>query len=191
MAINTLLMIAFCVATSPYPDDDYFSRNRPTDQTARNQALDAMETEAAPSLDAESWLNSSPLTWKKLEGKVVLLDFWGVWCGPCREAIPELTALHEKYKELGLVVIGVHTKEMAKRGKKFVESGAVTYAVLFDKDDKTAERFKIITYPSIYLIDHKGKLRFADIIDFDLNEAVEKLVGERQEALNDLSGEKK
>jgi thiol-disulfide isomerase/thioredoxin len=63
----------------------------------------------APALtQIKGWVNGGPVTLADLKGKIVLLDFWGYWCGPCCRAMPELVALHEKYKDKGLVIIAVH-----------------------------------------------------------------------------------
>ncbi len=63
----------------------------------------------APELaQIKGWKNGGPTTLASLRGKVVLLDFWGYWCGPCVHGMPEMMALHDKYKDRGLVIIGVH-----------------------------------------------------------------------------------
>ena len=67
----------------------------------------------APELQQiKGWINSKPIKLADLRGKVVLLDFWGTWCGPCVQVIPELIKLHEKYHDKGLVVIGIHDDSM-------------------------------------------------------------------------------
>jgi thiol-disulfide isomerase/thioredoxin len=62
----------------------------------------------APELQVAEWVKGKPVTLAELKGKVVLLDFWGLWCGPCRRALPGLTELHRKYAGDGLVIIAVH-----------------------------------------------------------------------------------
>jgi thiol-disulfide isomerase/thioredoxin len=62
----------------------------------------------APELQVAEWAKGKPVTLAELKGKVVLLDFWGLWCGPCRRALPGLTELHKKYAGDGLSIIAVH-----------------------------------------------------------------------------------
>lgn len=182
--IPVILVILSALATtaqdapSQPPPDDYFSRVRPAGEETRNAAKDAMEGKAPPTIQAVSWSNSDALSWEALRGKVVVIDFWGVWCGPCRKALPKLQALDEKHREDGLVIIGIHTKEEAALGKKFVEAGNLAYPVAFDDDDKTAAAFRISGYPAYYAVDREGVLRFADFQDYELDGIVEKLLGE-------------
>ena len=63
----------------------------------------------------------------QLEGKVVLVDFWASWCGPCREEMPVLEALHKKYADEGLVIIGVNIDSSAKKMKNFLKGASVTF----------------------------------------------------------------
>jgi thiol-disulfide isomerase/thioredoxin len=62
----------------------------------------------APPLQVAEWVKGEPVTLTELKGKVVFLDFWGLWCGPCRRALPKLVELHKKYAGDGLVIIAVH-----------------------------------------------------------------------------------
>ncbi len=75
----------------------------------REQAIEARVGRAAPEFPAgATWLNGQPLTWKALRGKVVILDFWADWCGPCRNDLPRLRQLHDDRGKNGLIIIGVH-----------------------------------------------------------------------------------
>jgi thiol-disulfide isomerase/thioredoxin len=76
---------------------------------AREQAIEARVGHSAPEFpEGATWLNGQPLTWKALRGKVVILDFWADWCGPCRNDLPRLRQLHEDRGNNGLIIIGVH-----------------------------------------------------------------------------------
>ena len=76
-------------------------------QSAQRQ-VKVVGEQAAP-LNVEMWVNGEPLKPEDLQGKVVLLDFWAVWCGPCVATFPHLREWHEKYAEKGLVMVGLTT----------------------------------------------------------------------------------
>src|SRR5262249_39573658 len=79
----------------------------PADQPSR-RSLDALSGTPAPEFPRAAGLNSGPLTWESLRGKVVILDFWAEWCGPCRTDFPRLSRLHEARGSNGLTVVGIH-----------------------------------------------------------------------------------
>src|SRR5688572_24004687 len=73
----------------------------------KRRELDALQGKPPPALQTTDWVNREPVTLDQLKGKVVLLDFWATWCGPCIAAIPHTNELQAKYGERGLVIIGV------------------------------------------------------------------------------------
>ncbi len=119
-----------------------------------------------PSLDgAVAWLNSPPLTRESLKGKVVLVDFWTYSCINCLRAIPYVEAWSEKYKDDGLVVIGVHTPEFAfekDQGNvsKAVQDLKITYPVASDSNYAIWKAFKNEYWPAHYFIDAQGVIRY-------------------------------
>ncbi len=119
-----------------------------------------------PSLDgAVAWLNSPPLTQESLKGKVVLVDFWTYSCINCLRAIPYVEAWSEKYKDDGLVVIGVHTPEFAfekDQGNvsKAVQDLKIMYPVAIDSNYAIWKAFKNEYWPAHYFIDAQGVIRY-------------------------------
>ncbi|MGX9389884.1 cytochrome c biogenesis protein DipZ [Nitrobacteraceae bacterium UC4446_H13] len=118
-----------------------------------------------PSLDgAVEWLNSPPLTAEALKGKVVLVDFWTYSCINCLRALPYVRAWAEKYKDQGLVVIGVHAPEFAFEKiignvKKAVTDLKVDYPVAIDNNYKIWRAFHNNYWPAHYFIDAEGRIR--------------------------------
>ncbi len=98
---------------------------------------------------------------KSLKGKVVLVDFWAHWCKPCKEELPVLQKLHQKYKAKGLVVVGVNIDRDAKDMKKFLkrlekQKGDINFPMVRDADKAVADKYQPETMPSSYLIDKNG-----------------------------------
>jgi thiol-disulfide isomerase/thioredoxin len=113
----------------------------------------------APEFDVTLLGSKARLQRDKLRGKVVVLDFWATWCGPCRAAIPHLNGLHSKYKDRGVVVVGI-TDESAAEITKFTKKIPIEYLIGLDGEDRTANRdFFIQAYPTVLLMDQEGVIR--------------------------------
>jgi cytochrome c biogenesis protein CcdA/thiol-disulfide isomerase/thioredoxin len=121
---------------------------------------------AMPAIPGDvAWLNSAPLSREALRGKVVLIDFWTYSCINCLRALPYVEAWAAKYKDSGLVVIGVHTPEFAfekqrSNVEKAVRDLKVNYPVAIDSDYKTWQAFNNQYWPAHYFIDGKGRIRY-------------------------------
>jgi cytochrome c biogenesis protein CcdA/thiol-disulfide isomerase/thioredoxin len=119
-----------------------------------------------PSLaGAVQWLNSPPLSAEALRGKVVLIDFWTYSCINCLRTLSYVTAWAEKYKDQGLVVIGVHAPEFAferdaNNVKNAVKKLGVTYPVALDNDFKIWRAFDNQYWPAHYFVDANGHIRY-------------------------------
>jgi thiol-disulfide isomerase/thioredoxin len=118
-----------------------------------------------PLSGAVDWLNSPPLTLEGLKGKVVVIDFWTYSCINCLRSIPYVKAWAEKYKDHGLVVIGVHTPEFAferniNNVRAAVSDLKIEYPVAIDNEYKVWRSFDNKYWPAHYLIDAKGRTRF-------------------------------
>jgi thiol-disulfide isomerase/thioredoxin len=134
--------------------------------TASSPAVEALPIEGrAPSLvGAVEWLNSKPLTPEMLKGRVVLVDFWTYSCINCLRSIPYVRAWAEKYKDRGLVVIGVHSPEFAfekniANVRKAVSDLKVDYPVAIDNNFAIWRAFKNQYWPAHYFIDANGNIR--------------------------------
>jgi thiol-disulfide isomerase/thioredoxin len=142
-------------------------------QSGQDKAVTLKVGDKAPAIAVKDWLKGSKF--EKFEpGKVYVVEFWATWCPPCRESIPHLTEIQKKYKDDGLVVLGVTSGERpsqyAKKleiAKKFVnDQGAkMDYTVGIDDNDRTMGQHwtraaGIGVIPSAFVIDHTGKIAF-------------------------------
>jgi len=113
------------------------------------------------------WINSHPLSFRQLRGKAVLVDFWDYTCVNCVRTLPYVQAWWERYKDKGLVVIGIHTPEFTfARYESNVERGVkefgLTYPIVVDSDFELWKAFANRYWPSKYLIDKEGYLVYAN-----------------------------
>jgi cytochrome c biogenesis protein CcdA/thiol-disulfide isomerase/thioredoxin len=145
---------------------------------AATQASDALPVEGAlPSLSgATEWLNSPPLTPEGLRGKVVLIDFWTYSCINCLRAIPYVRAWAEKYKDQGLVVIGVHSPEFAfeknvDNVRRAVRDLKINYPVAIDNAYAIWRAFGNQYWPAHYFIDAEGRIRHHHFGEGDYEES--------------------
>ena len=93
-----------------------------------------------------------------MSGKVVLVDFFASWCGPCQESFPAMEKLHQKYAAQGLTIIAINLDKKADDMKGFLKDHPVTFATLRDGSYKLVNEIKIPTMPSSFLLDRKGRV---------------------------------
>src|SRR4051794_28836645 len=111
------------------------------------------------------WLNSPPLNMRQLRGRAVLVDFWDYTCVNCIRTLPYVQAWHERYKDFGLTVIGIHTPEFTfaqyeSNVERGVKEFGLTYPIVIDSDFELFKLFANRAWPSKYLIDKDGYLRY-------------------------------
>jgi thiol-disulfide isomerase/thioredoxin len=137
---------------------------------ARHQGLASAAADlpvegALPSFDgATTWLNSQPLTRRDLQGRVVLVQFWTYTCINWLRTLPYVRAWAEKYRDRGLVVIGVHTPEFEfehdlENVRRAVHAMAIDYPVAVDNDYEVWEAFANHYWPALYFVDAEGRIR--------------------------------
>ena len=126
-----------------------------------------MDGKPAPAFTGiDHWINSPPLKIDELRGKVVLVDFWTYTCINCLNQLPHVKAWHEKYKDQGLVVVGVHSPEYEEERSTAGLKDAITrlgirHAVAQDNDFKTWKSYNNRFWPALYLIDKQGKVVYS------------------------------
>lgn len=124
-----------------------------------------VEGELPPLAGAVQWLNSPPLSAEALRGKVVLVDFWTYSCINCLRTLPYVKAWADKYRDQGLVVVGVHAPEFAferdpANVARAVRQLGITYPVALDNDFVLWKSFANQYWPAHYFIDGQGRIRY-------------------------------
>jgi len=102
---------------------------------------------------------------KSLRGKVVLVDFWGTFCEPCKKSFPKLQDLNTKYASSGLSIVGISEDEADDKDKipGFADTYGAKFTIGWDEDKSVAKSYKPQTMPSSFLIDRKGVVRYAHV----------------------------
>ena len=144
----------------------------------RRADVDALHGKPAPALALKDWINSKPLTLADLKGKIVVLDFWATWCGPCLAAVPHTNELQKKYADRGVVFIGVCAVRGGEKMADTVKKHNIQYAVALDTGG-TINAYMADSFPDYYIIDRKGNLRWGDIVNKDVEKAIEALLAEK------------
>lgn len=114
-----------------------------------------------------------------LKGKVVLIDFWASWCGPCRRAMPELVSLYHQYRSKGFEIYGISLDEKTADWKKAVATDKITWIQVNEPggwNGPTATAWKIEQLPSSFLLDRTGKIIRIDPSGKDLRTLLEQLL---------------
>jgi thiol-disulfide isomerase/thioredoxin len=129
-----------------------------------------------------------------LKGKVVLVDFWATWCGPCRAELPNVKENYKKYHSKGFEVVGVSLDQSADPLKKFIEKEEITWPILFPKDKKDqfwnnplAVHYGVSGIPCVILMNQKGEVVSLNARGPALGEKLEELLGKVEEEKEEKS----
>jgi thiol-disulfide isomerase/thioredoxin len=129
----------------------------------------------APEIKVADWIEQKPATLASLRGRVVLLDFWALWCGPCHAALPHIAEWQEKYKERGLSVVAfteyhntvngrrVRTSQEVGELRSFKRAQRLPFGFAVADSTETADAYGVTTIPVAVLIDRHGVVRFLNV----------------------------
>jgi thiol-disulfide isomerase/thioredoxin len=150
-----------------------------------NQNVFAVDSGASlPECTLETMGNKQNLSLSQYKGKVLYVDFWASWCGPCAKSFPFLNEMHEQLKDQGLQIVGVNLDENIDDAKAFLAKYPASFSIAADVSKQCAKDFAVKAMPSSYLIDRKGIVHHVHL-GFKPGEAqeirllVEKLLSEK------------
>jgi peroxiredoxin len=105
-------------------------------------------------------VDGANLRLQEQRGQVVLVNFWATWCGPCRQEMPHLNRLYEKYRASGFVLLGVNIDDDAKAAADLAARLGLKFPVLLDTDKRVSRLYDMNSMPATVLIDRDGRARF-------------------------------
>ncbi len=128
------------------------------DNSTPDQSLKAVSSESKVATDFTLMnMQGEPVSLSQYRGKVVILNFWATWCPPCREEMPSMERLYQKYKDQGLVILAVSTDENGKKVVgQFLQKTPYSFPILLDSDSVAQNAYGVFRFPESFIIDRNG-----------------------------------
>ena len=182
-ALSALAVLAAAVAliipqqsayAGEFPDSWFFYGG-----TDRQKQLDKIVGKPTPKLQLRDWINGPP---GSLKGKIVVLDFWATWCGPCIQAIPHNNKVAKKYADEGVVVLGVCTASGQGKMAQVAREHNIQYPVAKDPNSVSAKAWGVQFYPTYAVVDRSGTVRAMGLRPDAVDKVIDRLLEEEKEA---------
>jgi peroxiredoxin len=113
----------------------------------------------APGFTLES-RDGDVVSLEDLKGQVVMINFWATWCVPCRQEMPHLEALHQRYNSLGFTLLGVNVEDNPEGAAKFLKDTPVSFPILYDPKNGVSKLYDVVAMPTTVLVGRDGTMRF-------------------------------
>ena len=176
-AAASFFAAALATRAGEFPDDWTWDKDAKT----RGEHA-ALEGKAMPALDLTGWVNGE-VKREAMKGKVVVVDFYATWCGPCMAAIPHNNEMLKKYKDKGLLIVGVCTNRRGQeKMDQTVKDKGIEYPTARDPDLKSEKAWAVHYYPTYAVIDRNGIVRSIGLQPQNVEKVVTKLLGEKADA---------
>ena|SRR5579883_3272517 len=148
LALVTLLIVGFAVLPRVLKPRDEALLGKP----APDFTLQLVANEAVLAT------GKTTLTLSELQGKPVILDFWATWCGPCQAEAPIVNKVAQRYRDRGLVVVGVNTNDSPTRAHAWATSRGIGFPIVFDAGEATARAYGVDSLPTLVVVSRTGKI---------------------------------
>ena len=174
LMLTSLLFAAINMLAGEFPDEWTWDS-----KPAQRASHAALEGKPMPSLaGVAGWVNGT-VTAADIKGKVLVVDFYATWCGPCKAAIPHNNEMLKKYKDKGLVILGVCTSDSGQdKMAALVRSAGIQYPTVLDPTLKVESAWQVHYYPTYAVVDRKGILRSIGLQPHNVEKVVTKLLAE-------------
>lgn len=177
MKAVTLFFTLAISASIAHADDFSFAFEGNAGQRAHLKDLQGGT--AAAALQVTDWTGAEPMELDDLKGRIVVLDFWATWCGPCIRSIPHTNALRKKY-EKDVVFIGICHPRGSEKMATVVKEHGIEYPVAIDRDGKTGAAYAVNSYPDYYIIGRDGTLVVADCANDKVEAVLKRLLSSQE-----------
>jgi thiol-disulfide isomerase/thioredoxin len=169
-----LLLLGLSSFAREFPDDWTWD----TDAEVRKEHT-ALEGKPMPALDLTGWVNGQ-ITPEQMKGKVVIVDFYATWCGPCMAAIPHNNEMLKTYKDQGLVIVGVCTSSRGQeKMDQTIKDRNIQYPTARDPQLKSQKDWAVHYYPTYAIVDRKGVVRAIGLQPSNVEKVVKQLIAEK------------
>jgi peroxiredoxin len=124
-------------------------------------SLNALELgQTAPDFTLKS-MTGTNLKLTEQRGKIIVINFWASWCGPCRKEMPVLQKMYDKYQDLGVSVWGVNVEQENQAGRDFLADLNLSFPILFDASNTISAMYQVEAMPTTIIVDRDGLVRYA------------------------------
>lgn len=139
------------------------------------------ESPRAPGFDLPRLDEEGELSLASLQGKAVVINFWASWCAPCKEEVPLLEAAWKRYRDQGLVVVGIDAQDFSGDARTFARKNGITYPIVHDGPGDSVGHYEVVGFPETFFVDREGRLVGEHISgpveEDELNENIELALG--------------
>ncbi len=155
-----LILIGLLLAFSWLPRLGFGAGHHPlVSKPAPEFGLEVVHTGTTPPAPYSAVASGTTLRLAELKGRPVLLDFWATWCGPCRREAPILSKVADKFRDKGLVVLGINTGDRPGLAAPFAVQMQLSYPILFDATHDAADHYDVDTLPTVVMVGRDGAVR--------------------------------